>query len=48
MKEKIRDATVGDVVLRLFKEKGVYKSAVILGKAVKVIEGQDACLATHA
>src|SRR5689334_6309842 len=41
MKEKIRDTMVGDVVLRLFKEDGAYKGAVILGKAVKIVEGVD-------
>jgi len=42
MREKIREANVGDVLLRLFKENGVYKGAVILGTAVKVVEGSDA------
>src|SRR5882724_162023 len=41
MREKIREATVGDAVLRLFKENCVYKGAVIVGKAVKVVEGSD-------
>ena len=41
MREKIREATVGDVLLRLFKENNAYKGAVILGKAVKVVEGND-------
>jgi hypothetical protein len=42
MREEIREATVGDVLLRLFKENNAYKGAVILGKAVKVVEGKDA------
>jgi hypothetical protein len=42
MREKIREATVGDAVLRLFKENGVYKGAVVVGKAVKIVEGPDA------
>jgi hypothetical protein len=41
MMEKIREATVGDVLLRLFKGNDVYKGAVILAKAVKVVEGND-------
>jgi hypothetical protein len=42
MREKVREATVGDAVLRLFKENGAYKGAVIVGKAVKVVEGNEA------
>jgi hypothetical protein len=35
MREKIREATVGDVLLRLFKKNKAYKGAVILDKAVR-------------
>lgn len=42
MRQKLREATVGDATLRLFKETGAFKSAVIVGKTVKVIEGDDA------
>jgi hypothetical protein len=42
MREKVREASVGDAVLRLFKENGAYKGAVVIGKAVKVVEGNDA------
>src|SRR5690242_14748149 len=41
MREKIKEASLGDVLLRLFKENGTYKGAVILGKAAKVVEGSD-------
>jgi hypothetical protein len=42
MREKIREAAVGDVLLRLLKENGAYKGAVILDKAVRIVEGTDA------
>lgn len=42
MREKIREASLGDALLRLFKEDGAYKGAVILGKTVKVVEGSEA------
>jgi hypothetical protein len=42
MREKLREATVGDATLRLFKESGAYKGAVVVGKTVRVIEGDDA------
>jgi hypothetical protein len=42
MRQKIREATVGAATLRLFKENGIYKGAAIVGKAVKVLEGNDA------
>lgn len=41
MREKIREATQGEVILRLFRENGAYKGAVILGKAVRVVEGSE-------
>src|ERR1044071_3120414 len=42
MREKLREAMVGGAILRLFKESGAYKGAVIVGKSVKVLEGSDA------
>lgn len=42
MREKVREATIGDATLRLFKEGDAFKGAVIVGKAVKVLEGVDA------
>jgi hypothetical protein len=42
MREKLKETTAGDAVLRLFKESGAYKGAVIVGKTVKVLEGTDA------
>lgn len=42
MREKVREATIGDATLRLFKERGTYKGAVVVDKTVKVIEGNDA------
>jgi hypothetical protein len=42
MREKVREASVGDATLRLFKENGAYKGAVVVGKAVTVLEGADA------
>jgi hypothetical protein len=42
MREKVKETIVGDAVLRLFKEGGAYKGAVIVGKTVKVLEGTDA------
>ncbi len=42
MREKVREATVGNATLRLFKENGAYKGAVIVGNSVRVLEGPDA------
>jgi hypothetical protein len=41
-REKVREATSGAATLRLFKEKGAYKGAVIVGKDMKIVEGDDA------
>jgi hypothetical protein len=42
MREKVREATVGEATLRLFKENGSFKGAAIVGKSVTVLEGNDA------
>jgi hypothetical protein len=42
MRERVREATVGNATLRLFKEKGRFRGAVIVGKNMNVHEGDNA------